>query len=101
MTCPRDSGFDTSCRPQMCDCTSEVRCFASPRNDAMVRATQPPKEPREGDRTMHAKGRESGRRPRTSGGYNIMRYVSAAQIVFLTLLCGVPIARASDGDVIR
>ena len=30
-----------------------------------------------------------------------MRYVSFAHIVFLTLLCSVPIARASDGDVVR
>ncbi len=30
-----------------------------------------------------------------------MRYVSTAQLVLLTLLCSIPIARASDGDVVR
>ncbi len=30
-----------------------------------------------------------------------MRYVSVAYMVFLTLLCSVPVAHASDGDVIR
>jgi hypothetical protein len=30
-----------------------------------------------------------------------MRYVSVAHVLFLTLFCHVPIARASDGDVIR
>ena len=30
-----------------------------------------------------------------------MRYVSVAHVLFLGLFCNVPIARASDGDVIR
>jgi hypothetical protein len=34
-------------------------------------------------------------------GGNIMRYASVAQLLFLTLLCNVPAARASDADIVR
>src|SRR5665647_985060 len=45
----------------MCNCTSAVRCFASPRNDAMVGAMQRSKEPREEGPTMDdGDCRESG-----------------------------------------
>jgi hypothetical protein len=40
-------------------------------------------------------------RPGLEQGGRIMRYAGVVQVLLLTLLCNIPVARASDADVIR